>query len=127
SLRVLECDGTDIVESWETMRDAVEYARSGSGPALVHAHVIRPYSHSLSDDERPYKTDEMREEEARRDPVTRTAALLRDQYDVTQEELDRIDEEIRKIVNAAADEALASPQPDPSTALDFLYSPDIDP
>jgi 2-oxoisovalerate dehydrogenase E1 component len=127
SLRILECDGTDIVESWETVRDAVEHARSGAGPALVHAHVIRPYSHSLSDDERHYKTDEMREEEARRDPITRTAALLREQYDVTQDELDRIDEEIRELVNAAADEALDSPQPDPSTALDYLYSPDVDP
>ena len=63
NLLVLECDGTDIVESHETMRRAVDHARGRRGPALVHAHVIRPYSHSLSDDERFYKTDEMREEE----------------------------------------------------------------
>jgi 2-oxoisovalerate dehydrogenase E1 component len=126
-LLVLECDGTDILESWETMRRAVEYARSGDGPALVHAHVTRPYSHSLSDDERFYKTEAMREDEAKRDPLTRTAALLREEYDVTQEELDRLEEEVRAEVNAAAEEALASPQPDTSTVLDYLYSPDVDP
>jgi 2-oxoisovalerate dehydrogenase E1 component len=126
-LRVLECDGTDIVASWETMRDAVEHARNRRGPVLVHAHVIRPYSHSLSDDERFYKTDEMREEEVARDPLTRTATLLRTEYGVTDEELERIDEEVRALVDTAADEALASPQPEASTALDCLYSPDVDP
>jgi 2-oxoisovalerate dehydrogenase E1 component len=126
-LKILECDGTDLVDSWETMKVAVEHARSRQGPALVHAHVIRPYSHSLSDDERFYKTEEMRATEARRDPIERTAALLRDEYEVSPEELDALDAEIREQVNAAADEALGSPQPEPSTATDFLYSPDVDP
>jgi len=126
-LKILECDGTDIIESWETMREAVAYCRSGEGPSLVHAHVIRPYSHSLSDDERAYKTPAMREEEARRDPITRTAALLREEFGVSQEELDRLAEEVRDLVNAAADEALEQPPPDPSTATLYLYSPDVDP
>ncbi|MQA90604.1 MAG: dehydrogenase [Gemmatimonas sp.] len=126
-LEILECDGTDLVQSWETMGRAVRYAREGNGPALVHARVIRPYSHSLSDDERAYKTAAMREEEALRDPITRTAELLRNEYDVSEEELDRIDQGVRDLVNEAADEGLASPQPDPSTALDYLYSPDVDP
>jgi 2-oxoisovalerate dehydrogenase E1 component len=126
-LRILECDGTDLIESWETMREAVEYARARRGPVLVHAHVIRPYSHSLSDDERFYKTEEMRAEEARRDPIARTATLLLEEYDVGQAELDEIEAEVRETVNQAADEALAAPQPEPSTATDFLYSPDVDP
>lgn len=126
-LKILECDGTDIVESWETMREAVEYARAGRGPAFVHAHVIRPYSHSLSDDERHYKTEAMRREEAQRDPITRTAQLLREQYGVSDEELNRIEAEARAVVDEAAEQALESPQPDPSTAMDFLYSPDADP
>ncbi len=126
-LKILECDGTDIVASWETMGEAVEYARSGQGPVLVHAHVIRPYSHSLSDDERFYKTAAMREAEAARDPLTRTAALLREEYGVTEEELEAIDQEVRAEIDAAADRALASPQPEADTAMDFLYSPDVDP
>src|SRR5690606_34558483 len=106
---------------------AVEWARGRRGPAFVHAHVIRPYSHSLSDDERFYKTAEMREAEAARDPIVRTAALLMEEYGVAREELDAIEREVREEVNAATDQALAAEQPDPSTALDFLYSPDRPP
>src|SRR5690606_32907804 len=98
---VLECDGTDIVDSHHTMRRAVEYARSRRGPAFVHAHVTRPYSHSLSDDERSYKTAEMRAEEEARDPLTRTANLLMEEYGVTQAELDAIDREVREEINVA--------------------------
>jgi 2-oxoisovalerate dehydrogenase E1 component len=126
-LYVQECDGTDLLESYETMERAVAYARERKGPALVHAHVIRPYSHSLSDDERFYKTEEMRAEEAKRDPITRTAQLLLELEFATQEELDAIEQEVAAEVNAAADEALASPQPDPSTAMQYLFSPDVDP
>src|SRR5690606_20760997 len=126
-LLVLECDGTDIVESHHTMRRAVEYARSRRGPALVHAHVIRPYSHSLSDDERFYKTAEMRDREAERDPIVRAAAVLMDEYGVTRAELDQIEQEVRQEIDAATDEALQAEQPDPSTVLDFLYSPEVDP
>jgi 2-oxoisovalerate dehydrogenase E1 component len=126
-LKILECDGTDLVESWETMREAVEYARSGHGPALVHAHVIRPYSHSLSDDERAYKTEEMREEEGLRDPITRTRALLIEEYGVSEEDLEALEKDVKQEVDAAADQALESPQPDPSTALHYLYSPEVDP
>jgi 2-oxoisovalerate dehydrogenase E1 component len=126
-LLIETCDGTDVWESYEVMGRAVEYARTRQGPALVHAKVIRPYSHSLSDDEKFYKTEVMRQEEAQRDPVTRTAARLLREGIVTQEELDRIDAEINQAVQQATDEALASPQPDPSTAMHYLFSPDVDP
>jgi 2-oxoisovalerate dehydrogenase E1 component len=126
-LLILECDGTDVVESYQTMERAVAYARERKGPVLVHAHVIRPYSHSLSDDEKFYKTEEMRDEEAKRDPITRTAQLLIDQGHATQEDLDRIEAEVNDEVQNATDEALASPQPDPSTAMLYLFSPDVDP
>jgi 2-oxoisovalerate dehydrogenase E1 component len=126
-LHIERCDGTDVWESWEAMGRAVAYARARRGPALVHAKVIRPYSHSLSDDERFYKTEAMREEEARRDPITRAAARLLDLGLVTREELERIEAEVNEEVQRATDEALASPQPDPSTAMAYLFSPDVDP
>ncbi|MDB4949387.1 MAG: 2-oxo acid dehydrogenase component alpha/beta subunit [Gemmatimonadetes bacterium] len=125
-LLVLKCDGTDLEDSWRVMGQAVAYARAGSGPALVHAKVIRPYSHSLSDDERFYKTEAMRSDEATRDPLVRAAALLRARG-VKDEEFAAMDADVAAEVQAATDEALASPQPDPSTAMRYLFSPDVDP
>jgi 2-oxoisovalerate dehydrogenase E1 component len=116
-----------VWDSYAAMGRAVEHARSGRGPALVHAHVIRPYSHSLSDDERFYKTEVMRSEEAKRDPIGKLARALVDGGMATQDDLQRIDAEVNAEVQRATDEALASPQPDVSTAMDFLFSPDVDP
>jgi 2-oxoisovalerate dehydrogenase E1 component len=126
-LYIQECDGTDLVESLDTMGRAVEYCRRRKGPALVHAHVIRPYSHSLSDDERFYKTEEMRAAEATRDPLLRAEQLLMERGFATREEIEALRDEVRDEVSRAADEALESPQPDPSTAMLYLYSPDVDP
>ncbi len=75
-LHLAECDGTDPLASYRAMREAADYCRARKGPALVHAHVTRPYSHSLSDDDKLYKTREEREEEARRDPIPRFALFL---------------------------------------------------
>jgi len=126
-LYIQTCDGTDIWESHEVMGRAVEYARSRKGPALVHAKVIRPYSHSLSDDEKFYKTDAMRADEALRDPITRTATRLVELGMATADELAQMEAEVNAEVQRATDEALASPQPDPSTAMLYLFSPDVDP
>jgi 2-oxoisovalerate dehydrogenase E1 component len=78
-LKVVRTDGTDVLASYRACRDAIAYARARKGPALIHARVVRPYSHSLSDDERLYKTPAEREEEARRDPIARFAAFLKDE------------------------------------------------
>ncbi|HEX7174632.1 MAG TPA: dehydrogenase E1 component subunit alpha/beta [Pyrinomonadaceae bacterium] len=126
-LLIQKCDGTDPVESLETMRRAVEYCRQRKGPALVHAKVIRPYSHSLSDDEKLYRPDEERTSDAERDPVKRFGALLVDEGLVTQEELQQLKDEVDREVSEATDLALASPQPAPETATQFVYSPDVDP
>ena len=127
SLFVQRCDGTDPIESLETMRRAVDYARRRKGPALVHAKVIRPYSHSLSDDEKLYRPDEERTSEAERDPVKRFGALLIEEGVIDQEGLQKIKDEIDASVNEAADQALASAQPAPDTATNFVYSTTVDP
>src|ERR1044071_6721965 len=85
SLYLQRCDGTDPIESLETMRRAVAYCRQRHGPAFVHAKVIRPYSHSLSDDEKLYRADEERALEAERDPVKRFGALLIDEGVIDQD------------------------------------------
>lgn len=126
-LYIEECDGTDLVESFETIQRAVQYCRERRGPALVHAHVIRPYSHSLSDDESHYRPEEEREIDAARDPIVRMGEFLIDQGLATATELQRWRDEVDSEINEAADRALKVPQPEPSSFNQFIYSPDLDP
>src|ERR1700760_3305109 len=97
-----EVDGTDPIASYEAMTKAVAYCRSGKGPALVHGHVIRPYSHSLSDDERLYRSEEELEADALRDPLGRTQALLLQEGILTEQELNALHHEVDDEVRAAA-------------------------
>ncbi|MBA3440099.1 MAG: dehydrogenase [Pyrinomonadaceae bacterium] len=126
-LLVEKCDGTDPVESLETLRRAVQYCRARRGPALVHAKVIRPYSHSLSDDERLYRPDEERTTDSERDPVKRFGALLIEEDFLTQEELQEVKDEVDREIMEATDEALRSPQPARESATQFVFSHDVDP
>ncbi|HEX9629706.1 MAG TPA: thiamine pyrophosphate-dependent enzyme, partial [Pyrinomonadaceae bacterium] len=127
NLYLQRCDGTDAIESLQTIQRAVDYCRQRKGPAFVHAKVIRPYSHSLSDDERLYRSDEERTADAEHDPIKRFGALLIDDGVADQAGLQKIKDEIDATVNEAADAALASPQPAPDTAKLYVYSPTVDP
>jgi len=127
NLKVIRVDGTDPIASYEAFREAVAHARARKGPALVHSKVTRPYSHSLSDDEKLYKTPEEREDEAARDPIPRFARLLIDEKIATQADLDRIAQEIDAELAEATDKALAAPKPPRDTATLYVYSPTVDP
>jgi 2-oxoisovalerate dehydrogenase E1 component len=127
NLSIERCDGTDVLESLAAVQRAVEHCRSGSGPALVHAKVIRPYSHSLSDDEKLYRPDEERTADSERDPIKRFGALLIEQGLIDQDGLQKLKDEADREVSEAADRALASPQPPTETATHYVYSPDVDP
>jgi 2-oxoisovalerate dehydrogenase E1 component len=126
-LRVLRVDGTDPIASYRVMQEAVAHARARKGPALVHARVIRPYSHSLSDDEKLYKTPEERAEEAKRDPIPRFAAFLKTEGLVTDAELDAIARDVEREIADATERALAAPKPARDTAGLYVYSPTVDP
>jgi len=126
-LLVAEVDGCDPVASYEAMVRAAEWCRQRKGPALVHAHVTRPYSHSLSDDEIHYKPTREREEEAKRDPVISFPKRLIADGVASEAELEAIKAQVEEEVQVAADMALSSPQPKPETALLWVYSPDVDP
>ena len=127
NLLILKCDGTDPLDSYEKFKEAADYCRARKGPALVHAKVIRPYSHSLSDDEKLYRPDEERQADAERDPIKTFATFLMDEGIVSSEQLEAIRAEIDAEVTAAADEALVTPQPEPESAYDHIFSPDVDP
>jgi len=122
-----EVDGCDFIASHQVMTRAVEYARARNGPALVHATVIRPYSHSLSDDETMYRPLAEREADAARDPVTVFPRWLVAEGHATASDLASIAEEVDAEVLAATDDALAQPQPGADTIYYAVYSPDVDP
>jgi 2-oxoisovalerate dehydrogenase E1 component len=126
-LFIQEVDGCDPLASFDVLTKAVDYARSRKGPALVHAQVIRPYSHSLSDDEVHYRPTAEREADAAKDPLVRFPKYLLDQGLAQQSELDLIVKEVEAEVQSATDTALASPQPGTDTVYQFVYSPDADP
>src|SRR6185437_12514143 len=94
---------------------------------LVHAKVIRPYSHSLSDDEVHYRPPAERQADAERDPLNRFPKYLLEHGVATQAELDEIARQVAEEVQVASDTALASPQPATDTIFQYVYSPDVDP
>ena len=122
-----EVDGTDFLASYRVMREAVEYCRNGRGPALVHARVVRLYSHSLSDDERLYKTPAERKAESERDPVMKFPKFLVDEGILDRQALQLIVHEIDQEVHDAAQEALRQDPPSPQSVLQHLYSERVDP
>jgi 2-oxoisovalerate dehydrogenase E1 component len=126
-LKVVSVDGCDFLASFRAMQEAVQWARERHGPALVHASVVRPYSHSLSDDERLYKTAAERAAEAERDPVRRMREFLLAEGLATDSDLEQIASEVDREIAEATDRALAAEKPPRSSAADWVYSPDVDP
>ena len=126
-LFVAETDGCDFLESFDAFRWAFAYARERKGPALVHAHVIRPYSHSLSDDERLYRPEDERRKDAERDPVVTMGIFLVAEGIVSEEELTGLKATWEAEVGRAADEAAEKPPPGPEQILAHVYSPGVDP
>jgi len=122
-----EIDGTDPVVAYAAFQRAAEHCRAGHGPAFVHAHVIRPYSHSLSDDERLYRPDAERRADAARDPVPRLQMFLLREGILDEKGINRIEQEVEEQIQADADRALAAPIPQPDTIYHYVYSPDLDP
>jgi 2-oxoisovalerate dehydrogenase E1 component len=122
-----EVDGTDPVASYGAFRRATQYCREGHGPAFVHAHVIRPYSHSLSDDERLYRPDTERERDAARDPVSRTQMFLLREGILDEKGINELEKKVEEELQVAVDQALAALPPAPESVLQYVYSPDIDP
>ncbi len=121
-----EVDGTDPVASYAAFRRAAKYCREGQGPAFVHAHVIRPYSHSLSDDERLYRPDVERERDAQRDPVTRTQMFLLREGILDDKGINQLEKEVEAELQVAVDRALEALPPAPESVTTFISSPDVD-
>src|SRR5579863_861261 len=122
-----EFDGTDPLVSYAAFKQAVDYIRAGNGPAFVHGHVIRPYSHSLSDDEKLYRPDSERQQEVERDPITRFQLFLVREGILDEKAVDALEKDVNAEIQEASDRAVAATLPAPGSYKNFVYSPDLDP
>jgi 2-oxoisovalerate dehydrogenase E1 component len=122
-----EIDGTDPEETLRAFQSAAEHCRAGNGPALVHGHVTRPYSHSLSDDDKLYRSAAEREAEALRDPLTRMQMRLLREGILTAEQITELEHRLDAEVVEAADRALTAPLPEISSIEKHVYSENLDP
>jgi 2-oxoisovalerate dehydrogenase E1 component len=126
-LRVLKVDGTDPLESYRMLLEAVAHLRARRGPVLLHAMVIRPYGHSMSDDELSYKPPQEREAEARRDPFHVYPEYLIREGIATREQIEQVKRSVEAEIAEAEKQALAAAKPQPETVLHHLYSMTVDP
>ncbi|MGH9565676.1 MAG: alpha-ketoacid dehydrogenase subunit alpha/beta, partial [Candidatus Angelobacter sp.] len=126
-LLVEECDGTDPVASYAACRRAAEYCRQGHGPALVHGHVIRPYSHSLSDDEKLYRPESERQKDAQRDPITRMQLFLVRENILNEDQIDKLEKSVEDEIAAASGQAEKAALPTTDSIYRHVYSEDLDP
>src|SRR5208283_4252118 len=127
NLLAVECDGKNFLDSAGALQQAIDWVRSGHGPALVHAHVIRPYSHSLSDDERLYKTAAEREAEAGADPIVTYPRWLIGEGLLDEQGYKRMCHEVDTEIQEITERVLHEAGPTGTSAREFLYSPEVDP
>lgn len=125
-LKIFECDGCCPIESYSVMVEAEKYLRAGNGPVLVHAHVTRPYSHSLSDDHAFYRTKEDLADEAKRDVFNSFPKFLIEAKVITEAQNKKILEECSDFVRSEMNRALDTKWPELDTHSDYLYS-EVDP
>ena len=126
-LRVEEVDGHCPIQSYEAAINAEKYLRSGKGPVLIHAHVTRPYSHSLSDDQTFYRTQKELTEEANRDVINSYPAFLTANKILSQKEIEDLKAQVEEEVSSALKKCLETPSPKKETSTDFIWSPVSDP
>ena len=122
-----EVDGTDPVESLRAFQRAADHCRAGLGPAFVHGHCIRIYSHSLSDDDKLYRSNAEREADAMRDPIAKMQMRLLRENILTTEQINALEKELEREAAEAADRALGAPLPELSSIPKHVYSEDLDP
>ena len=122
-----EVDGTDAEACLRVFEAAAAHCRAGLGPAFVHGHCVRHYSHSLSDDDRLYRSAAEREADAMRDPLARMQMRLLREGILTDEEINALERELDREASEAAERALEAPLPKVEGITEHVYSEDLDP
>ena len=122
-----EIDGTDPEVCLRTFQEAAEHCRAGKGPAFVHGHTVRPYSHSLSDDDKLYRCNAEREADGMRDPLVRMQMRLLREGILTDKQINELEQSLDQEAAEAAERALEAPLPVIAEIPRHVYSEDLDP
>jgi 2-oxoisovalerate dehydrogenase E1 component len=117
----MSIDGTDFFESFQKIKEAIDYIKSGKGPALIEANVVRLQSHSSSDDQRKYRTAQELEKDKQNDPIEKFVSSLKKQDMLNDEEYAKIQKEIATEIDEAADRAFKAADPEPKDAERYLF------
>ncbi len=126
-LVTVEVDGCDLVASYEVMKAAVARARTGDGPTLVVANVVRLLPHSSSDDQRKYRLEAELTKDKARDPIPALKKLILERNASTELELVELEARVKQAIDDAADRAEASPSPARDTAKKWVTSEEPEP
>ena len=114
-------DGTDFFESYSELKEAIDYIKSGKGPALIEANVVRLQSHSSSDDQKKYRNKEDLERDKQNDPIEKFVAKLKTESILNDDDFQKIWKEINKEIDEAADKGSKSSDPVPKDAERYVY------
>ncbi len=117
-------DGADVLACYAAARTAVERARAGEGPTLIEAKVTRLTAHSSDDQQTKYRSAEELAEEKERDALPHFRDRLRAAGVLTESIEAALAEELTAIVDDATDFAEGEPDPDPSTAMRWVFAED---
>ncbi|MFU8843121.1 MAG: thiamine pyrophosphate-dependent enzyme [Bacteroidales bacterium] len=120
NLKILFCDGKDVIQSMNTMLEARRIAEEDKIPVIVHASVVRMGSHSNSDDHTLYRDENERHCVRAADPLIRFKKILVAAGRFNEKELDAIDEEARQEVSKAHKKVLKAPDPKPGSVHEFV-------
>jgi 2-oxoisovalerate dehydrogenase E1 component alpha subunit len=117
-------DGTDVLACYRAAREAVDRARSGEGPTLIEAKVTRLTAHSSDDQQTKYRSEDELAAEKARDPLPRFREQLTEAGILTDDVLARLATDITGAVEDATNYAEAQPDPDPATAMKWVFAED---
>ncbi len=117
----LRIDGTDFFESYKKIKEAIDYIKSGKGPALIEAEVVRLQSHSSSDDQKKYRKDEELEKDKMNDPIEKFEEILQREGLLSESNYQKIKEELKKEIDEAADKAFNASDPTAEEAAKYVY------
>ena len=122
-----EVDGTDPESCLRAFESAAAHCRAGLGPAFVHGHVVRPYSHAFSDDDKHYRSAAEREADALRDPLAKMQMRLLREGILTDSEITALEQSLDLVATEAGERALEAPLPKVADITRHVYSEDLDP